>query len=107
METAAQLETVENELHVFHRSHCAWKTRQNTAEFPTVPTASTAGHGYEEKRKTIARTVQSESSRQEADESVKTTSPGHAPLAGFEVIIYGRFSGAHRGRQKAAGGTVT
>lgn len=44
METAAQLETVENELHVFHRSHCAWKTRQKTAEFPTVSTASTAGY---------------------------------------------------------------
>ena len=41
METAAQVETVENELHVFHRSHCAWKTRQKTAEFPTVSTAST------------------------------------------------------------------
>ena len=97
METAAQLETVENELHVFHRSHSAWKTRQKTAEFPTVSTASTAGHSYEENRKTIARTVQSKSSRQEADESVKNTSPGHSPLAGFEVIIYGRFSGAHRG----------
>ncbi len=48
METAAQLETVENELHVFHRSHCAWKTRQKTAEFPTVSTASTAGHSDEE-----------------------------------------------------------
>lgn len=54
METAAQLETVENELPVFHRSHCAWKTRQKTAEFPTVSTASTAGHSDEEKRKTIA-----------------------------------------------------
>ena len=39
METAAPLETVENELHVFHRSHSAWKTRQKTAEFPTVSTA--------------------------------------------------------------------
>lgn len=38
--------------------------------------------------------------RQDADESVKTTSPGHSPLAGFEVIIYGRFSGAHRGNRK-------
>ena len=37
METAAQLETVENELHVFHRSHCAWKTRQKTAEFLQFP----------------------------------------------------------------------
>jgi hypothetical protein len=97
METVAQMETVENELHVFHRSHCAWKTRQKTAEFPTVSTASTAGHSDEEKRKTIARTVQSESSRQEAGESVKNTSPGPASLAGFEVIIDGRFSGAHRG----------
>jgi hypothetical protein len=97
METAAQLETVENKLHVFHRSHCAWKTRQKTAEFPTVSTASTAGHSDEEKRRTIVRTVQSESSRQEAGESVKNMSPGHSPLAGFEVIIYGRFSGAHRG----------
>ena len=57
METAAPLETVENELHVFHRSRSAWKTRQKTAEFPTVSTASTAGHSYEEKRRTIARTV--------------------------------------------------
>jgi hypothetical protein len=69
----------------------------NRAEFPTVSTASTAGHSDEEKRRTIARAVQSESSRQEAGESVKITSPGHSPLAGFEVIIYGRFSGAHRG----------
>ena len=53
METAAQVETVENELPVFHRSHCAWKTRQNTTEFPTVSTASTAGHSYEEKEKRL------------------------------------------------------
>jgi len=31
----------------------------NRAEFPTVSTASTAGHSDEEKRKTIALTVQS------------------------------------------------
>ncbi len=37
------VETVENETRVFHRSHGAWKTRQTTAEFPTVPTTSTAG----------------------------------------------------------------
>ena len=73
------------------------KLGKRRPEFPTVSTAFTAGHSYDEKRRTIARTVQSESSRQEADESVKTTSPGHSPLAGFEVIIYGRFSGAHRG----------
>jgi hypothetical protein len=51
------VETVENELHVFHRSHSAWKTRQKTAEFPTVSTASTAGPSHEKKRRTIARTV--------------------------------------------------
>lgn len=83
METAAQLETVENELHVFHRSHCAWKTRQTAPSFPSVSTASTAGYSYEEKRRTIARAVQSESSRQEAGESVKTTSPGHSPFGRF------------------------
>ena len=80
----------------------------NRAEFPTVSTASTAGQSDEEKRKTIALTVQSESSRQEAGESVKTTSPGHSSMAGFEVIMHGRFSGAHRGerlrRIDAAGG---
>lgn len=38
------VETVENELHVFHRSHRAWKTRQTAFEFSTVPTASTAGY---------------------------------------------------------------
>src|SRR5829696_7787910 len=38
------VETVENELHVFHRSHRAWKTRQTAPEFSTVPTASTAGY---------------------------------------------------------------
>lgn len=37
METAAQLETVENELHVFHRSPCAWKTRQIPPSFPQFP----------------------------------------------------------------------
>ncbi len=37
METAAQLETVENELHVFHRSHYAWKTRQTAPSFPQFP----------------------------------------------------------------------
>jgi hypothetical protein len=99
METAAQMETVENERHVFHRSHSAWKTRQRPPTFPQFPQPLLLDIVYEEKRKTIAPTVQSESSRQEAGESVKTTSPGHSPLAGFEVIIYGRFSGAHRGLQ--------
>ena len=99
METAAQLETVENELHVFHRSHCAWKTRQTAPSFPQFPQPLLLDIVCEEKRKTIARTVQSESSRQDAGESVKTTSPGHSSMAGFEVIIYGRFSGAHRGQQ--------
>ena len=83
METAAQLETVENELHVFHRSHCAWKTRQTAPTFPQFPQPLLLDIVYEEKRKTIARTVQSESSRQEADESVKNTSPGHHSIGRF------------------------
>ena len=44
------METVENQLHVFHRSHCAWKTRPTALEFSTVPTASNAGYCYGEKR---------------------------------------------------------
>jgi hypothetical protein len=31
------VETVENELHVFHRSHCAWKTRPTAPSFPQFP----------------------------------------------------------------------
>ena len=47
------VETVENEPHVFHRSHRAWKTRQTTTEFPTVPTTSAAGYiDCQEKTKT-------------------------------------------------------
>jgi hypothetical protein len=34
---------------------------------------------------------------QAANESVKTTRPGRLSMAGFEVYIYGRFSGVHRG----------
>ena len=36
------MESVENEIDVFHPSHRAWKTRQTTPEFSTVPTASAA-----------------------------------------------------------------
>jgi hypothetical protein len=54
METAAQLETVENELHVFHRSHRAWKTRQTAPSFPQFPQPLLLDIVYEEKRKTIA-----------------------------------------------------
>jgi hypothetical protein len=45
------VETVENELPVFHRSHRAWKTRPTAPEFSTVPTASTAGYCSGEKKK--------------------------------------------------------
>ena len=54
METAAQLETVENELPIFHRSHCAWKTQQTAPSFPQFPQPLLLDIVYEEKRKTIA-----------------------------------------------------
>jgi len=49
------VETVENELPVFHRSHALGKLGKNTAEFPTVPTASTARHSYEEKENVMKK----------------------------------------------------
>jgi len=90
------METLENEPHVSHCSHRAWKTRQTAPTFPQLPQPLLL-EMFEGKENKSLSTGYSKSSRQHASESVKTTSPGHTPLAGFEVSIYGRFSSDHRG----------
>jgi hypothetical protein len=45
------VETVENELHVFHRSHRAWKTRQLRSSFPQFPQPLMLDIVLEKKRK--------------------------------------------------------
>jgi hypothetical protein len=78
--------------------NCGKLGKKHHAEFPTVPTAPTAGYRYEEKDQNNGFSkAQAKWIGQDAAESVKTTSPGHSPLAGFEVTTYGRFSSDHRG----------
>src|SRR5215216_4714937 len=98
METAAQLERWKTNCMFSTVPTALGKLGKRPPSFPQFPQPLLLDIVYDEKKKNDCPTAQPESSRQDADESVKTTSPGHAPLAGFEVIIYGRFSGAHRGR---------
>jgi hypothetical protein len=89
---------VENGLHVFHRSHRAWKTRQTTPSFPQFPQPRRLDRLIKQKdKKTNPLRAETNSYGQAANETVKTTRPGRLSMAGFEVTIYGRFSGDQRG----------
>jgi hypothetical protein len=48
-------------------------------------------------KKTNPLRAETNSYGQAANETVKTTRPGRLSMAGFEVTIYGRFSGDPRG----------
>ena len=73
------------------------KLGQLRSSFPQFPQPLLPDIVLKKERKQSLREGLSKSSGQDAVKSVKTSRPGHSPLARFEVTTYGRFSSDHRG----------